>query len=395
MTAPALVVEEVARAAAEPRTESGALVVDARALHASGIGRYLRELLGCWLREPPFSRLVLLGEPPELPAWLEAQPVDAGLVTVVAHRGGFYTPAAQRSWLRVRRDGAVAHAAATFFPHWDAPLVAMPRRSLVTVHDLIPFRVPDAFPASRRIVAAPALRRVLRTARRVICVSEASARDVRQWYPPAATRLSVILNGVSERFADGEPGAAPLAGRYLLCVGNQKPHKNLAAAVGVLARLRSTGYQDLRLLVVGRRFDDRGDVLSAARAAGVAEAVVAVDAADDGALHAAYAHCAALLFPSRYEGFGLPVLEAMTAGAPVVASTARAVVEVAGDAAALHPPDDVAGMAASVAALLDDAEHRARVIARGRARAAAYRWTDAARATARELHGIARAGASA
>ncbi|MDF1505316.1 glycosyltransferase family 1 protein, partial [Roseisolibacter sp. H3M3-2] len=365
----------------------GALAVDGRELPASGIGRYLRERLAAWCAAPPFERLVLLGDPAAREAWL---PERAAPVEVVPHAGGFYGPAAQRSWLRARRHPAVLGAVAAFFPHWDAPLRAMPARSVVTVHDLIPFRVPGAFPAAKRALARPALARVLRTAARVVCVSEASAADVRAWAPRAAARVVAIPNGVSPAFADGPAGPLPpgVAAPFLLCVGNQKPHKNLAAAVAVLARLRASGHPALRLVVAGREFA-AGGVRELAQAAGVGDAVVAPGEVDDATLRGLYAACGALLFPSRYEGFGLPVLEAMAAGAPVVASDPPAVAEVAGDAAPLFAPDDVAGMAAACDRLLVDPAARRAAVERGGARAGGFRWEETARRTARVLRQVA------
>jgi glycosyltransferase involved in cell wall biosynthesis len=285
----------------------------------------------------------------------------------------------------------VRGAAAAFFPHWDAPLLGMPARAVVTVHDLIPFRVPGAFPARKRALARPALARVLRTAARVVCVSEASAADVRRWAPAAAARVVAIPNGVSAEFSGPvtAPLAAGVAAPYLLCVGNQKPHKNLAAAVAVLARLRAGAHPGLRLVVAGRDFGTDG-LRDVALAAGVGDAVTTLGEVDDRTLHALYAACGALVFPSRYEGFGLPVLEAMAAGAPVVASNTPAVAEVAGDAAAaLLSPDDVAGMAAACDRLLTDPEARRAAAARGRARASAFRWSETARRTGRLLRQVA------
>jgi glycosyltransferase involved in cell wall biosynthesis len=364
------------------------VVVDARALGCSGIGRYLEELLLQWLAEPPFAALTLLGDPDRLHA-LVAASAGALPVTVLAHDGAFYTARAQRSWLRVRRR-ALAGAAAAFFPHWDAPLVGLPAASVVTVHDLIHFRVAEAASPLRRAVAGPVLRRVVTGAGRVVCGSEASRGDLVAMLPDARDRVRVIPYGVSDRFRGAPPaGAGPVEGPYLLCVGNQKPHKNLAAAVDVLARLRGDEeHAALRLVVVGRRFPG-GGVAERARARGVEDAVVELGEVDDATLHRLYAGCTALLFPSRYEGFGLPVVEAMAAGAPVIASSTAAVAEAVDGVWSVYAPDDVAGMTAQAEALLAGRADRERAQARGRARAAALSWATAARETARVLGEVA------
>jgi glycosyltransferase involved in cell wall biosynthesis len=367
------------------------VAVDARALEASGIGRYLRELLAAWLAEPPFAELTLLGDPGALRAFARGVANARMEPTIVPHAGGFYSPRAQLSWLRgARHDAAVRRAEAVFFPHWDAPLLAMPRASLVAIHDLTQFRVPDAFPAAKRAVAAPIFRRVAHVAARIVCGSDATAADLARALPRTRDRTVVVPYGVTERFRGPAPGPAPVDGRYLLCVGNQKPHKNLVAAVRTLALVRAAGADDVRLVVVGRRFGEAGRVVEAARAAGVADAVVEAGEVDDARLHALYAHCAAFLFPSRYEGFGLPVVEAMAAGAPVVASSVPAVAEAVGGAAPVFAPDDAEGMAAEVRRLLDRPELRAERAAAGRARAARLSWHKAARRTAAELVALAR-----
>ena len=367
-------------------TLPGALVVDARAAHESGIGRYLRELIAAWCHEPPFERLLLLGDPDRLAPL--AAPDAACAVEVIEHRGGMYSAASQRSWLALRGDRRVVGARACFFPHWDVPMLGLPQHAVVTVHDLTHLRVPDAFSPPKSLVAGAVLRRVTKRAARIVCVSRATASDVTDEFPTSEPRLRVVPNGVSAAFA-GPAGPPPLDGPYLLAVGNQKPHKNLVAAVRVLERLRADGHPTLRLLVAGREFGARDGVLAMAREAGVGDAVVSLGEAGDAALHAAYAGCAAFLFPSRYEGFGLPLLEAMLAGAPVVASSAPAVAEVVGDAAPTFDPGDVAGMAAATRVLIEQPARRADAVARGRRRAAVFSWERAARETGRVLHEVA------
>lgn len=362
---------------------AGHVAVDARALHASGIGRYLREILAQWLTEPPFATLTLLGRPDVLREFLAGHP--SSLTTrVVAHVGAAYSVAAQLAWLRTGAPAA-AGADVVFFPHWDAPVIRFPGRGVVTVHDLTPFRPGLGFGLVRRTVAKPVLRRVARAATRVITVSHATASEVAAEFPEVTGKLCVVPNGVGARFSRPAPQAPPPCdGPYLLWVGNLKPHKNPYAALDVLARLRADGRTSLRLVVVGVRFPGV-NLRALARVRGVAEAVIELGEVNDARLHTLYNGCAALLFPSRAEGFGLPVVEAMAAGAPVVAASTPAVVEAVGGAAPVFAPDDVAGMASAVAALLDEPAHRAELVARGRARARALSWRDAARATAAVL----------
>lgn len=369
----------------------GALAVDARGLHASGIGRYLRELLAQWLVEPPFETLRLLGERAAIRAFLaERRPVPA--IEVVSFGGDFYSARSQLDWLRGARR-SVVDARATFFPHWDVPLVAFPAHAVMTVHDLIPFRVPETTSAVRRALGGIALRRGLGAAARVLCVSNAAAADLLASYPAAGGKIAVVRNGATRLpSAVRRPLPGGVTSPFALVVGNRKPHKNVGVAIEAVARARALGHTSLTLVIVGRRFDDR----AIPRATGSSERpfVVELGEVDDGVLAALYAGADALLFPSRYEGFGLPVLEAMAAGTPVVASAIPAVVEVAGDAVSLVPPNDAAAMAEALIALLRSPELRRTMSARGARRAREFSWRRAARETARVLHSTAHDGAA-
>lgn len=372
------------------------VAVDARALYASGIGRYLRELLAEWCRTGPFARLTLLGDPPLLRAFLAEHPTTMP-TRVVEHRGTAYSAAAQWSWLAGARTAANADEV-TFFPHWDAPVLSFPARSVVTVHDLTPFRVPDAFGRGKRTVGRIVLDRVLVRAAAILCVSQATADDLEAADPTLAERVHVVPNGVGSDFRDAgggdNGGEPPVAGTYLLWVGMLKPHKNPAAALDVLARIRANGRPDVRLVVVGRTFPELSlpDLVDAR---GLRDAVVVLGEVDDAVLRRLYAGAGALLFPSRAEGFGFPVLEAMAVGTPVIASDIPALVEIADGAAALFAPDDVAGMAEATFAVLCDPCRRAAAVARGRARAATFTWTASAGRTAAVLAHVARSAARA
>lgn len=369
------------------------MLVDARGIHTSGIGRYVREVLTAVLEDPRVAGVKLLGDPAVLRDFAMATP-GGGKVATIPYDHGFYSPAAQAAWLALSARGAVA-ADVAFFPHYDAPALAMPARSVVTVHDLIHFKVPEAFAAWRRAAAGVLLRRAATAAARVIAVSEATRRDLVERIPAVGGRAVVIPNGVAPFFgaARDEAAGAEIAGPYLLCVGNRKPHKNLEGAVEVLARL-APARPELRLVIVGEVYPGWNAVLARAESLGVRERVVELSGVDDARLRALYAGCEALLFLSLYEGFGLPVLEAMAAGAPVVASSRSCIPEVVGDAGVLVDPRDPAAAAAAVLRLSADPAHRAELVRRGRTRAAGFTWERAGRATMDLLHEVATRGAA-
>jgi len=234
---------------------------------------------------------------------------------------------------------------------------APPRASLptiVTVHDLAVLRQPEVFPAWTRLYGRTALRPTLRAADRVFAVSEFSKREVVELARVDADRVDVVPNALEPVFTAAGPR---LAGDYVLAVGTLEPRKNLARVVEATARA------GVELRLVGER--GWGD-------AGVSgEHVSWLGRIDDDELAAAYrgAHC--LVFPSLYEGFGIPALEAMASGTPVVTSAGGALAEVTGGAAVLVDPLDPAAIAAGI----DEADGRHdELVHRGLERARHYTW---------------------
>lgn len=365
--------------------------MDARGLLSSGIGRYLREVLTVLFRDERFGRIELLGEPEAVRDFCAGMP-HAERARVRSYPYGFYSPGAQAEWLRLRATGAL-DADVAFFPHYDVPLLALHSRSVVTVQDLIHFKVPSAFPRWRRVAAGVLLHRAVQGAGRVLVSSECTLRDLEERFPGCGFKVGVVPLGVSPFFAApgaGEEDRVPgrIGGTYLLCVGNRKPHKNLTVAVEALALLRNEA-PDLRLVIVGDVFQGWESVLDRAVELGVRERLVEVSGASDADLRALYAGCEALLFPSLYEGFGLPVLEAMASGAPVVASNRSSVPEVVGDAGLLVDPEDPRGFAEAVLRLRRTPALREELVRRGRERAANFTWERAATATADVLFAVA------
>ena len=351
-----------------------AIVVDARALWRSGIGRHVREITIRLVRRGAFSEVVLAGDPEELRSWCEAEGLTAA-VRILPLAGGRYSLASQVSWIQVA--GSLPPNAITWFPHWDAPLLFRGGPSVVTVHDLIHLRVPGYAGAAKRWTMRRLLHSATRRARRVVTDTDFTRRDLLSLEPGLEGRVSVVACGVVSRFFDAPSADESLpegvAAPFILCVANRKRHKNLAVAVEVLARLR-TECPSLTLVVGGERFPEWREVMARAESLGVAGAIVDLPCVTDAQLAALYRGAECLLYPSRYEGFGLPVLEAMACGAPVVASNATSIPEVALDAALLVSPDDVDGMTAAVRRIRADGTLRASLVARGRARATGFTW---------------------
>jgi glycosyltransferase involved in cell wall biosynthesis len=378
------------------RSEGLSILVDARGLAGSGIGRYTSEILTALLADPRFGRISLLGQLPALRDFCEAHD-GADRATLLSYPYGYYSPAAHLAWLRMRAAGE-ARADVAFFPHYDTPLLAFPTRSVVTVHDLIHFKVPDAFSGWRRNAASVVLRRGVTRATRVITGSESTRRDLVERIPEVEDRIDLVPYGVSDVFRAGAVGARAGGGAsirpsapYLLCVGNRKPHKNLVAAVETLGRLRDSR-PELKLVFVGKSYDGWDAVLARAEELGVRDRLVEHEGVSDDQLRELYQGCEVLLFLSLYEGFGLPVVEAMGCGAPVIASNRSAIPEAVGGAGILVSPDDYDAIAAAVTKLAGEPALRRELVRKGLQRAAGFTWAAAARQTAEILHAVATAG---
>jgi glycosyltransferase involved in cell wall biosynthesis len=222
--------------------------------------------------------------------------------------------------------------------------------TVLTVHDLAILRAPEAFPRWHRLYGRAGLRRVLHAADAIVSVSEFSRAETIELAGVPAERVRVIPHGVDPVFTPDGPRAD---GDYMLAVGTLEPRKNLSRAV---AAAREAGVE---LRVVG------------ARGWGGVEVDGWVGEIPDAQLAALYRGARCVLYPSLYEGFGLPVLEAMACGTPVVTSAATAMEDVAGGAAILVDPLDVAAIAQGIH---EASERRDELVTAGLARAGEFTW---------------------
>jgi glycosyltransferase involved in cell wall biosynthesis len=268
-----------------------------------------------------------------------------------------------------------------------------------TVHDLTPLTHPEWHAARTLVGFVPLWERTVERASRFLCVSRTTARELVERYPETASRVRVTLNGVDTDFffpAD-DPAARRrtrqryAAGRpFLLYLGTLEPRKNVEALVVACERMwgRRRSRPDL-VLAGGAGWKTAGLHRRIARSAYRDKIHVAGYAARDAAREL-YRSAEAFVYPSLAEGFGLPILEAMACGAPVVASTAEALREVGGDAALYAPPRDVEALSREIERALEDERLRETFALAGPRRAAGFRWDTAAETTARALEEVAR-----
>jgi glycosyltransferase involved in cell wall biosynthesis len=253
-----------------------------------------------------------------------------------------------------------------------AAIVGYSAPFVVTVHDLIHLETAERSLAKVGYYEG-LLKPTLKRAAAVLTVSEFSRERICDWAGLTPERVHVVGNGVSAAFvADGPRMPSPRP--YLLYVGNDKPHKNLGLLLSGFESGRLHERYDLVLVAPRSPYADRPWLHWRS---GLSEAELA----------SCYRGAQALVMPSRYEGFGLPVVEAMACGIPVLASDAPAIREVAGDAAALFGRDDVDGLLAAVEGLDDEAD-RSRRVRRGLDRAACFSWERVAARTLAVLEDV-------
>ncbi len=365
------------------------IVVDARKIADFGIGTYLRGLVGGLAVLDRETEYVLLGDPADA-ALLPGLPANFGWFEERAH--GY----SLRELWSVSRAVAALHADLYHAPHYVLPFrLSCP--AVVTIHDLIHLRFPEHRTAVHHFYARRMVQRSLRRAAAVLTVSQATRTELGEVFGELAARVEVIPNGIDERYLGDEPAEGVEAGLtqlgldpgYFLFVGNPKPHKNLArlleAHAGLVERhpaapfLVVAGGATRRDAALPADLRRRAEVLTAGRASH--GRVAYLGRIDDEHLPALYRGALALVVPSLWEGFGLPALEAMAQGVPVVAADRGGLPEVVGDAALLVDPESPESLRRAMARLLDEPDLRGELARRGRERARGFRWEETARRT--------------
>ena len=355
--------------------------LDARELmgrHAppAGVSRYVVNLVAALSRQTQAVSLSALirADCPVPIEWHDSQ------ITLkrVHRRLPLWSSHVVAGWLLDRGDPELVHGLAGYLP-----MYRLRQAKVLTVHDLTPYSHPHFHPGGQSLGLRAVVPWSLRHADQIIAVSACTADDLHRLFGIDASRVSVVHEGVSEQFWK-PPAADPAvlakeldlpSEPFLLCVGTIEPRKNLEAALVVA---ESTG---LPLVIAGARGWMSDGFLARLGRSPARSRIRLLGQVDAVTLPELMRSASVLLYPSWYEGFGLPPLEAMACGTPVVASRAGALGEVLGDAALLCEPSDHDAMASACQRLVEDPGLRQKMVRVGVERAAQFSWQEAARQT--------------
>jgi glycosyltransferase involved in cell wall biosynthesis len=361
--------------------------IDARKLHDFGIGTYIRNLLRHLARLDGQTEFVILCRPEDR----DTLAAVGENFRPVPETSGNYSIAEQ-----VRIPWALKRERVTLFhaPHYVLPPLVR-CTSVVTIHDCIHLMFPQYLPNRMAFSYAKwSISQAAKCATRVMTVSESSKRDILRFVDTEPDKIDVIYNAYDERFA-----IEPLEGdvvrvreryqlhdEFVLYAGNVKPHKNLERLIEAFHLVRTRGLDRLKLVLIGDEISKYTALRRAVHQHQLHKYVRFLGFVPEETLAVMYRLAGVFVFPSLYEGFGLPPLEAMASGTPVVTSNVSSLPEVAGDAALLVDPYDPRAIADGIYSVLTDETLRRGMVHRGIARAGQFSWEQSVRRV-RQIYG--------
>lgn len=283
-------------------------------------------------------------------------------------------------WQVARYDLDLLHSMAFVTP------ILSTQPAVVTVYDLSFVHYPERFPPLQRLYLRSQAARSCRQARRVITISESARQDIRALFDVPLARIDVVQPGVDRAYRPLPTTTVAafrrsrgLPEQFLLHVGTLQPRKNIPLLIEALHHLQRP---DVLLVLAGGKGWLYDEIFARVESLGLQKQVLFAGYVPDDELPLWYNAASALLFPSLYEGFGLPVAEAMACGTPVIAADTSAIPEVAGEAALLFAPQDVTGLVKQITAVLDNQELAGTMRERGLRQAQQFSWERAGRETA-------------
>ena len=347
------------------------ITIDVRMINASGIGVYIRNLLPRIIATSHDLPIYLLGNCNELNQydWAANDHVE-----IINCDKPIFSIASQLEVIKkIPRDTKLFWS-----PNFIIRIFSK-GKVLATVHDVFHLAMPEYLSMPVRASAKILIEVLQHTADKIICVSHFSARELIRLTRIPEEKIQVIYNGVDNSWFHVTPKGNPYDKPYLLFVGNVKPHKNLSALLKAFSMLKDKIDHDL--VVVGKRegfLTPDNNLENAINNYNLHERVHFTGYIEDDLLKQYYVFADALVFTSLYEGFGLPPLEAMASGIPVITSNISSLPEIAGDAAILINPLSVDEIADALIRVIEDNELRLTLVAKGIERAKRFSWEDTA-----------------
>jgi glycosyltransferase involved in cell wall biosynthesis len=277
------------------------------------------------------------------------------------------------------------------YPHFDLPFVT-PGKTVVTIYDLKYIVHPDFFPQlakTKRLIMQVMMNFAVRRAQRVITISNSTRNDIVQRLKISPDKIRVTHLGVDRRYFSNPNATTIEAFRsrhylynpFVLFVGERRPHKNICGVIQAFKIFITMSTKPYRLVIAGKSYADYHEPEYLVESLGLGDRIQFIDAPSDGDVRLLFQSAEALLLLSRYEGFGLPLLEAMASGTPVIASNATSLPEVIGDAGIIVPIDNPIATAEALRLIVIGGEKRESLIVRGYERASHFTWEQCAQQT--------------
>lgn len=351
------------------------IAIDARKLRDYGIGTYVRNLLRHLSRIDQTTEYVLLCRGADCAA---VEQLGDNFRAVPESARPYSIREQLRIPLDLRREGIdLFHA-----PHYVLPPL-IPCKSVVTIHDCIHLRFPQYLPNRLAYAyARSSLWIATHRSNRVLTVSEASKRDILRYFSIPENKIDVIYNAIDERYGEAPSPDEVLRVReryqlndpFVLYAGNIKPHKNLERLIEAFNTLRRGGLDTVKLVIIGDEISKYAALRRAVHKYKLHKHVRFFGFVPDKTLAVLYRLASVFVFPSLYEGFGLPPLEAMASGTPVITSNVSSLPEVVGDAALLIDPYEPDAIAEAMRRVLTEPALREDLRQRGLQRVKEFSW---------------------
>jgi len=354
------------------------IAIDVRRIEDFGVGTYIRNLVRTLAASDPVNRYVLLGDPKKI-AQVTALPQN---FRILAWAEG------KESWMQGIQLDRLLQGESIDLLHFPnlRPALMVPCRYLMTVHDVADF-IYGGHSGWKQNLRWRAVRRTLSHARRIMAVSRATKRDLENLFGIPASRITVVENAIDERFIQNTRREEQrlvleryrVTDPFLLYVGSARPQKNLPRLIEAFAVIKGElrdhrTFGNLKLLIIGDELSEHPELRRSVIRTRMQDDVRFLGFVPVEILRVFYQAAEVFVFPSLHEGFGLPPLEAMAQGTPVVTSNVSSLPEVVGDAAVLVAPENVFEIARGVQRALLDEELRSQLRLRGHQQIARFSW---------------------